>query len=106
MNSIQYYQLLHYIMENHSWYNGIKGRCIKYIRPHFDTRTSQYYGITLDTLEGRENFFAINENQHRNLYEWIMEWLNNKGIYQDALEIDCGACKGRNGDHSCGDFTE
>jgi hypothetical protein len=75
MTPQKYNELVEFILKNHSWHNGIKGRGIKYIRPHFDTRTGEYYGVKFDGLNPAE-FFVVNENRHRDLFDWVMGWLN------------------------------
>jgi hypothetical protein len=72
MDMVDFIDLVNNIMANHS---GIKGRCIKYIRPHFDTRTGDFYGVTFDGLRGEHDFFVVNEHRQKDLFKWIMEWL-------------------------------
>jgi hypothetical protein len=69
--------LFDFIVKNHSWHNGIQSHAIKYIRPHFDTRTGDFFGVSFDGLRGRIDFFIVNENRHRDLYEWVVEFLNS-----------------------------
>lgn len=76
MNIEQFHLLLAEIQENHPW--PLKGKCIKYVRPHYDTRTRTFFGVTFDTLSGTKEFFIVNENRHRDLCQWITEWLRGK----------------------------
>jgi len=76
MDMVDFVDLVSEIMEKHSWFNGIKGHAIKYIRPHFDTRTGNFYGVTFNGIRGRKDFFVVNENRHRNLTQWIREFLD------------------------------
>lgn len=71
MSMGEYIELVKYILENHS-FACLNGKMIKYISNSFDTRTNSIYGITLDDVE----FIKTNENSHRNLKKWIMEYLN------------------------------
>jgi hypothetical protein len=77
MDMVDFVDLVEEIMKNHSWFTGIKGKGIKYIHPHFDTRTGKFHAITFSTMEGDKTFAVVNENRHRNLREWITEWLNS-----------------------------
>jgi hypothetical protein len=76
MNLNQFVNLLCEIMESHSWFNGIKGHAIKYVRPHFDTRTATFFGVTLEGLRGKKDFFVVNENRNKDLAAWVLEFLD------------------------------
>lgn len=52
-----------------------KSHLIKYVRPHFDTRTGGFYGITLEGFRGKKEFFIVNENKDKDLYAWVMDFL-------------------------------
>lgn len=72
MTFSEFVELVSYINENHS-FKDLKGKHIKYITPTYDTRTNVIHCIKLnDTI-----FSITNENKHRNLKEWIYNYLNN-----------------------------
>jgi hypothetical protein len=73
MTMQQFLEVTLYIQQNHGF--GRKGHHIKYIRPHFDTRTGDFYGVSLSGIFGHKDFFVTNENRHRDLTAWIMEFL-------------------------------
>ncbi len=75
MSLEEFIEVLAEIMAKHSWFNGIQGHAIKYVRPHFDTRTGDFYGVTFEGIRGIKDLFVVNENRHRNLTEWIREFL-------------------------------
>lgn len=72
MSMPQFQDVLRVIMTDHAW--G-KGHWIKYVRPHFDTRTQDFYGVSLDGAFGHKDFFVVNENRDRDLTEWVMDFL-------------------------------
>lgn len=61
--------LLQYIQHYHSFRYG--GKRIKYVVPHYDTRTGRIFCIELDD----KAFSITNDNRHRKLIEWVMEYL-------------------------------
>lgn len=65
-------RLVKFIHENHS-FRDMKGKRIKYITHTLDFRTGEIYRVVLDDVE----FAKVNENRHRNLIEWIYNYLNN-----------------------------
>lgn len=73
MSMAQYIELTNFILENHGF--GRAGHHIKYIRPHFDTRTCMFYAITLQGMLGHKDFAIVNENRHRDLDQWVREFL-------------------------------
>lgn len=66
----EYFDLLNYIVNNHGFGTGT-GKMIKYVSHTLDTRTGLIYKVKLDD----EEFTKVNENKHRNLKTWIMEYL-------------------------------
>lgn len=62
------------VMNEHTW--PLKGHGIKYVRPHFATQSGDIFGISFDCFRGNKDFFVINEDRNRNLYDWVMEFLN------------------------------
>ncbi len=68
----EYLELLDFIMKNHS-FSSLKGKMIKSISNTFDTRTNEIYHIKLDD----KAFNKINENRHKNLMKWVMNYLNS-----------------------------
>lgn len=72
MSLEEFNKLYEYIMNNHS-FSAVKGKMIKYITPTIDTRSNRIYQIKLDD----KVFSKVNENRHKNLYDWIMEYLDN-----------------------------
>lgn len=72
----EFLELLKYIQENHSFVT-LRGKRIKYISPTYDTRTGRIFHVHL-RLGGEGLHFSItNENKHRNLKDWIYEWLEH-----------------------------
>ena len=71
----EYVELLKYIVDDHGWRNLLKegSKHIKYIRHSFDTRTNLIFSIQLDD----KDFTIVNQNRHRNLKDWIYEYLNS-----------------------------
>jgi len=64
------------IMHLHGWNTAnLNGHMIKYIRPAFDCRTADFYGLTLEGLCGKKDFFTVNENRDRDLTAWVREFL-------------------------------
>lgn len=70
----EYCELLGYINKHHAFgrLTG-NGKQIKYISNKVDMRTGTIFSISLDNVE----FTNTNENRHRNLKDWIYEYLNN-----------------------------
>jgi len=77
MSLLQFVELLEEIMAKHAWMLGVKGHAIKYVRPHFDTRTGDFYGVTFEGVRGKKDFFVVNEDRDRDLYVWIKEFLDS-----------------------------
>ncbi|AMN31309.1 hypothetical protein BFS06_11455 [Clostridium perfringens] len=67
-----YNELLVYIKKNHDAVKGM-GKRIKYVNPIIDMRTLEIYSIKI----GNKNFSVVNENKHKNLKEWIYNYLDN-----------------------------
>lgn len=63
---------LNYVEKNHKF--G-KGKSIKYVTPHIDMRYGNIHAIEFRGFNDRV-FSITNENKDRDLYVWIMEWLN------------------------------
>ncbi len=79
MSIEQFMELLFEIMEKHRWSGDLmKSHMIKYVRPHFDTRTAMFFGIELEGMRGKKSFFVVNENTDKNLLEWVREFLNKE----------------------------
>lgn len=71
----EYQELVKYIYLNFGWRKSMGknfSKRIKYIRCTFDTRTGEIFHVSLD----HKDFTIVNENRHRNLKEWIYEYLN------------------------------
>ena len=66
----EFNSLLKYINKNHS-FKQLEGKMIKYVSPTIDLRTGSIGCIKLDD----KIFSQTNENRHRNLKEWIMQYL-------------------------------
>lgn len=72
----QFCQLVEFINFNHAW--GVsRGKWVKYIIPSYDTRTQMIYGIKLRGMFEDKDFFIVNEDVHRNLNQWVREWLES-----------------------------
>lgn len=72
MTMQEYLDLVKFIDENHSFKYG-KGKMIKYINMTLDFRTTTIHGIKLNDKE----FYKVNQNRHRNLLVWIMDYLKS-----------------------------
>lgn len=72
MSFEEYIELVNYIHKNHSL-QSLKGKLIKYISSTYDFRTGKIYKISLDG----KDFAKVNENRHRNLKKWIIDYLNS-----------------------------
>lgn len=72
MSINEFNELLEYINKNHSFI-GLKGKMIKYISPTIDLRTGHIGMVRLDD----KTFSKVNENRHKNLKNWIMEYLQS-----------------------------
>lgn len=70
MTISEFNSLLKYINKNHS-FKQLEGKMIKYVSPTIDLRTGFIGCIKLDD----KIFSQTNENRHRNLKEWIMQYL-------------------------------
>lgn len=68
----EYLELVKFIEENHSFRN-LQGKMIKYIGNTLDFRTGMIHRVKLDDKE----FSKTNENAHRNIKEWVMDYLNS-----------------------------
>lgn len=69
--------LLNYIERNHTW-NLAKGRMVKYVEPCFDMRIRRVFAVKLRGAFGEKSFAVINENKDKDLYTWIINWLDKK----------------------------
>jgi hypothetical protein len=76
MTMDKFVDLTRFIMAEHTF--GLRGHMIKYIRPHFDTRTGDFYGVSFDGMFGHKDFFVVNENRNRDLLPWIMDFLSTE----------------------------
>lgn len=65
-------QLLIFIEKYHKF--G-RGKSIKYVTPHIDMRYGDIHAIEFRGFHDRV-FSITNENKDKDLYLWIMEWLN------------------------------
>lgn len=72
MSIQEFNELLNYIHKNHS-FKDLKGKMIKYISPTIDFRTGCIGKIVIDDV----SFNKVNENRHRNLKNWVLEYLNS-----------------------------
>lgn len=70
MTLTEYSELLKYINENHSFKKGM-GKMVKYISHTFDFRTLMISRVDIDG----KIFSITNENSHKNLKKWIMDYL-------------------------------
>lgn len=68
----EYLELVKYISEKHS-FRKVKGKMIKYISHTLDFRTGTIYQIILDG----KKFTKVNENRHRDLKKWVMNYLDS-----------------------------
>ena len=75
MQLTQFIDVLERVMDEHKW--PMQGHGIKYVRPHFDTRTGDFYGVSFESIRGVKNLFVVNEDRHRDLTAWIQEFLNS-----------------------------
>lgn len=76
MNLTRYRLLMHFIDDNHSFRN-LKGKRIKYVDCSTDMRTGKIFSVTLRGLFGEKVFWQANENKDKDLYEWIINWLED-----------------------------
>ena len=74
MSLIQFIEMLELVMEKHKW--PMQGHGIKYVRPYFDTRTGDFYGVVFEAIRGTKSLVVVNENRQRDLNQWILEFLN------------------------------
>jgi hypothetical protein len=58
----------------HAWPSS--GRKIKYVRPYIDNRSGLCYGVVFECVGGTVEFFVVNENKHKNLGQWVWEWMS------------------------------
>lgn len=72
----EFNELIAYIQTNHS-FPKMEGKKVKYITPIFDTRTGRIFSINLRLAGEGIDFSVTNENKHRNLNEWVRDWLDN-----------------------------
>ena len=72
----EFNDLVTYIQKNHS-FPEMEGKRIKYITPTFDTRTGRIFHINLRLAGEGKDFSVTNENKHRKLNEWVVDWLDN-----------------------------
>lgn len=75
MSRQEFDELLTEIMDKHAWGCGVGCHMIKYVRPHFDCRTNEFYGLTLQGMLGKKDFFIVNEDRDRDLTAWVKEFL-------------------------------
>ena len=88
MSCKEFFELLKYIEENHSWKNMFENQCIKnrnvkvikYVNFDFDTRDSQIWQVTFrQVMPGKNKTFReMNDN---NLKEEIYNWLKEEVVY-------------------------
>jgi hypothetical protein len=82
----QYAEIVQEVQKKHCCFYA-KGRAIKYIDAHYDTRTGHYFGVTFrgfgdDKVFTTTNRFSLGEKinefiyEEGNLYDEIMAWLN------------------------------
>jgi NAD-dependent SIR2 family protein deacetylase len=72
MTMEQYLDLLKYINEKEVFLK-ISGKSIKYASCTFDFKTQMIHCVKLNNKE----FYKANENRHKDLYKWIMEYLES-----------------------------
>lgn len=77
MNHASYRDLMHFIDKNHS-FRHLKGKRIKYVDCSTDMRTGKIFSVTLRGLFGEKVFWQANENKDRDLYTWIINWLEDE----------------------------
>ena len=75
MSMEQFIDLTRFLMTEHTF--GLRGHMVKYVRPHFDTRTGDIFGVSFDGMFGHKDFFVVNENRDRNLTIWIMDFFDS-----------------------------
>lgn len=72
-------KLLNVIEKQHRFGTSIKTpnfKGIKYVDPIIDMRTHDIFCITLRGLYGEKTFSLTNENKDKDLFKWIMEYLD------------------------------
>lgn len=79
MNSKQFNELVEYIHKNHSFgklsKNEKRSKHIKYVDSTLDMRNGKIFSVTLRGVFDDITFTTNNENTHRDLFTWIMDWL-------------------------------
>ena len=58
---------------------------IKYVVPHFDNRTQQWFSIQFKTMSGREiSFYCVNEFREvkESLFERVMAFLDKDDLHE------------------------
>lgn len=83
MNINDFRELCIYIDENHS-FRKMMGKRIKYVSPTVDMRTGEIFHVRLRRAEGID-FSLTNENKNRDLFQWIVDWLERENENQNKL---------------------
>lgn len=74
--------LLQLIEEKHRFGRG-KGKGIKYVIPYLDMRHRDIYAIDFRGWNDK-SFSLVNENKDKNLFLWILSWLEDEDEIQDS----------------------
>jgi len=77
MTPKEYNELLKYIYINHNPFK-INKFPIKYVDCSYDNRTGRIFCVTIRTYFDENRFSITNENKHRDLKEWIYNWLKKE----------------------------
>jgi hypothetical protein len=78
MTMQEYVDLVEYINKHHNFpYNG---KMIKYANSSIDFRNGLIWKVSLNDVD----FSVVNKNRHKNLKEWIYDWLEK----EECLEVE------------------
>jgi hypothetical protein len=66
-------ELITHIRLCHRGGDGVGKKFVKYVKPSFDMRTNEIYGMEIDD----QVFFCVNENRKRDLKKWVNCWLDD-----------------------------
>lgn len=75
MSKLDFWEVMRHVHNEHRFAKG--GKNIKYVSPTFDMRTGDIHRIEFHGMENKV-FSITNENADRDLYEWVMRWLDGE----------------------------